>query len=492
MVNNTNRYENAQPRGTEVLRDMVRSMYLSDDAPNEQRLTAAHLHWKFYRNEHWQHNNDKLISFNYVRAFIDKVNTFFTGKKGFELNVEDLWGEVVPEEVEKALETAANYIWNKNKKKILIREILQMGSICGDSFIFMFPSKEERCIKFVLLDTRQVVPMFKDGDINQLMGYQVITPLEYNEQKYVVKVTEYTAEFVRTYFKRSTKRDAEIFNASTQEHDYGFIPVIHIKNRPAADSWNGIQDAQDIIKLNKIYNELGEDLRQIVDYYATPTTVITGGNASNLRRGIGEIWSGLPSDANVFNLTLGEDLTSGLNYTTVIKNAMHELGNVPENALGKMNHVSNTSAAAMHIMYEPLIECADEKWLSYGVGIEELTKKALELQKAFFPSHPLSGGIPEPGSEAFERYNITPVFTYGLPIDRTIQLTEADMELRNNIGSRREVMERLGKKNIPKLLEEIDADLEFTARETKALKPDVAEGKANKTGNAKENNPQEE
>ena len=37
-------------------------------------------------------------------------------------------------------------------------------------------------------------------------------------------------------------------------------------------------------------------------------------------------------------------------------------------------------------------------------------------------------------------------------------LNEAVIELQQRVGSRREIMERLGKKNIPKLLDEIEQD----------------------------------
>ena len=53
---------------------------------------------------------------------------------------------------------------------------------------------------------------------------------------------------------------------------------------------------------------MAEDIKNIIDYYAAPTTIVTGGTIGQLQKGVNQIWSGLPSDANVFNLGLGEDL----------------------------------------------------------------------------------------------------------------------------------------------------------------------------------------
>ena len=53
---------------------------------------------------------------------------------------------------------------------------------------------------------------------------------------------------------------------------------------------------------------------------------------------------------------------------------------------------------------------------------------------------------------------IEPVFAYGFPKDKMDELQRAQLELQMKLGSRREIMERMGKQNIPELLEEIDED----------------------------------
>ena len=53
---------------------------------------------------------------------------------------------------------------------------------------------------------------------------------------------------------------------------------------------------------------------------------------------------------------------------------------------------------------------------------------------------------------------IAPVFAYGFPKDKMDELQRAQLELQMKLGSRREIMERIGKQNIPELLQEIDDD----------------------------------
>ncbi len=456
-------------QGTTALRDFIRSTYVAGDIRNEERLLQYHLNWNFYRNRHWSENNHKLLSFNYIKAIVDKVNNFMAGKHGFNVNIVDLYGKEVDKKLEAAFESFTDYNWRKNRKGTKVQEILQMGSVCGDCFIFMEPDATEEFIKIKLLDSRTVVPIFNNGDYEDVLGYNVVTPLGINDKKYIQKVTEYTKGNVRIYFKRETKVDAELFEIYNYPNDLPFIPIVHIKNQAASESWNGYSDITDILKINKVYNEMSEDVKSIIDYYATPTTVVTGAAVADLKRGLNQIWSGLPSDANVFNLTLGEDLSASMNFLEMLKKSMFDFTGVPENVLGQIQHVSNTSAAALHIMYQPLIESADRKWLSYGDGFELMNEMCAYMFLVAFPSHTLTTGMP--AKEDLKRFRAVPMFTYGLPTDRTIQLNEADIEIRNGLGSRQEVMERLGKKNIPLIMTQVEDDLKYLKAKTEAISP---------------------
>ena len=70
-----------------------------------------------------------------------------------------------------------------------------------------------------------------------------------------------------------------------------------------------------------------------------------------------------------------------------------------------------------------------------------LLKKVLSLDKDFLSN-----------------CQVDPVFTYGFPKDKMDELQRAQIELNLKIGSRREIMERMGKQNIDELLKAIDDD----------------------------------
>lgn len=465
-------YTQTNKSGTEALRDFIRQRVYSGDPYIEDVLEKAHLYWKFYKGEHWAKNNKKLLSFNYVRAIIDKLNEFVVGKHGFEINIESVANKVVDKPIEEALEGLFMYNWRRNRLTRTLLDMLQMGGISGKVYVFLSVAESNDYVEYTVLDTRNVVPMYFNGDRGRVIGYQVHLPLSTNDKEYVVKVTEYTKESTRTYYKKDTDRNAEKFEVESVENALGFIPIVEVDNSPMSDKSSGQSDVEDIMKLNKVYNEMAQDLKQTIDYYSEPTTIITGATVGTLKRGIGQVWSGLPADANVFNLQLNNDMGATNNFLIMLRNAIFELGDVPEAVLSKVQHISNTSAAALYMLYYPIIQAADKKVITYGQGVEEINRMTLRFFEKDMKnvSHyaDVVTVLGENTTQAFRKYQAVPVFKYALPTDRLIALQEAQLEINMGIGSRREIMERLGKRNIPKLEEEIKQDNEYLKERTEA------------------------
>lgn len=468
-----NDYPNENQTGSEWLRQQVVAKIYSGDEFIVKKLADAQLYWMFYDNRHWKQNDDRLLSFNYCRALIDKVNTFFAGKNGFEMNVEDLYGDPVAEDLERAIENFLVYNWRKNQKGILFQKFLQMGGVTGDVYIFLYPNVAEMKIEYVLLDSRNTIPVFKDGDYSTVIKYKIVTPLVGNEKNYVSKIEEYEVGKKTIYYVKDTKPDAQKFEYVEQLYDFEFIPIIHIENIAMSDKYGGASDIKDIHKLNKFFNEMAEDVKDVVDYHAAPVTVITGGTVGNLKKGLGEIWSGLPSEAQVFNLELNGDMAASTNFLMMLRESMHDLSGVPQEVLSKVQHISNTSAAALNMLYQALVQAADKKALTYGDGLTRLHKYTMLMAVKYLTNHPLIKKLPAnaltDSVPFFNRYEAVPVFKYNLPVDRKSMLEELDIELRLQIASRREAMERLGKRNISNIEGQVAEDLKGNVQYQKDL-----------------------
>lgn len=447
---------------TNVLRSFVLQNIVQDNQWELDRITKYYLYWKFYDGMHYKDFNDGLLSFNYIQAFIDKVNMFLLGDEGFTFHVQSYYSTQVEKEVEKLAEELMMYHWAKSNKSILAYEILQMGGITGDVWLGVSWDEEEEFCKVSCYDSRQCFPRFVKGDYNKMESFLVRQPLDKTDsQPYRMFVTKFTKDTVDTWYQKDVALDESKITKYDREestNELGFIPVVHIKNRPNSAGYYGKSDANNILKINKVYNELNQQIKAIIDYHATPTTVITGASAKSLKRGLGQIWSGLPPEANVFNLGLDVDLSAVNQFTGTLKTAMHELSDVPENALGKIQAISNTSAAALQITYHPLIQQANIKAMTYGEGITKINKMILQVLEKVNPEDERLVELKELSPRFLQEMKVVPVFPYGFPKDRTDELNRAQMEINMKLASRREIMEKLGKQNIPELLEEIDKD----------------------------------
>ena len=463
------RYWNVDSRplseATNVLRSFVLQNIVQDNQWEIDRITKYYLYWKFYEGMHYKDFNDGLLSFNYVRAFIDKVNMFLLGDEAFTFHVKSYYTAQIDTEIEKQVEELMMYHWGKSDKLELAYEILQMGSITGDCWLGVqwMPDENDRFVKVVVYDSRQCFVTFENGDYNKMQAFLVRQSLDRqaNPNGYALYVQRWTKEKVETWYQK----DVSIEESKVEKHEhteqpnkYGFIPVVHIKNRPNSAGYYGKSDANDILKINKVYNEMMQQLKAVIDYHVTPTTVITGASAKSLKKGLGQIWSGLPAEANVFNLGLDVDLSATINYVKDLKNAMHELSDIPENALGKIQAISNTSAAALQITYHPLIQQANLKAMTYGEGICKVNRMILRILEVEDPKNERLRAIKKAVPKYLSELHIEPVFCFGFPKDKMDELQRAQMELQMKLGSRREIMERLGKQNIQELMQEIDDD----------------------------------
>jgi hypothetical protein len=478
-INVNERLRNYLEHGTQELRTFLASNVVSNSNHELNRIEQYYLYWKFYEGKHYRDFNHTMLSFNYVRAFIDKIISFLMGTNGVSFNVESLYNENVPDDKKVPLEELILFQWRKNNLSLTIHEILQMGSICGDVWVMPTWDAENRYVKINVLDSRQSFPIFENGDFNKLVGFQVRQVLQndYNiikrtgKHDYRMFVTYYTKDTIETWFQtgaeilrpkvnfyEKNKFDNDVHEYKKTVNPLGFIPIVHIKNKPNSASYFGRSDAQDILKLNKVYNELTQELKGIIDYYATPTTVVTGATIKNMKRGLGNIWSGLPPEANVFTLGLDADLSSMTAFLDKLKMGMHELSDVPENVLGKLQAISGTSAAALQLTYQPLVQQADIKSLTYGEGIAEINEMILRILFKFDKNNKRLSGFKLDDFMDSGDYRIYPKFSYGFPSDRMSILQEAQVEQQLGITHREAIMKRLGINNIPDALNKIRAE----------------------------------
>jgi hypothetical protein len=260
----------------------------------------------------------------------------------------------------------------------------------------------------------------------------------------------------------------------------GEIPVVHICNSPASGSPWGLSDVQDIISLNRQYNETATDIVDIVNYHAAPITVVIGAKPSQLEKGANRVWSIGNKDVKVENLESNVDLQYSIEVLAMLKRAMHEMTGVPESALGESQPISNTSGVALSIQYHPLMQKFELKKLQYGKGLKKINELALRTLFIFEPAatmyNPLTEGIKQPDQVDFVDPSdplayVTDIdWPSPLPVDKLIKLNEIQAMMAMSLESRRGALKELGEQFPDEKLMEIFDELTDDAQRDGALR----------------------
>lgn len=444
------------------------------------RLNRYSLNWAMYLGHHWGYRREQgemQIAVNYYRAFIDYLARFTFGN-GVHFRSPKYTEGIIPDRLAR--------IWEiDNDKMRVLFEMAQTGGITGDCFVkvaYEEPWEDSigrphpGRVRLLPLNPAFCFPEFHPHDRSRLLRFKQKyrfwgTSLEGTRQ--VFTYTEIlTDDVIEEYI------NDELIDS--RPNPLGLIPVVHIPNIPVSGSPWGLSDAQDIITINRSYNEISTDIADIINYHAAPVTVIVGAKASNLEKGAKKVWGGLPKDSQVFNLEGGAaGIQGALQYLEMLKRSMHELMNIPESALGQSQPISNTSGTALAVQFQPLMNRWVQKTAQYGVGIETINELALLTLAIKEPETmkwnpevdgPLAEGqlqVVDPSDPmAFVTYTHFPP---PLPLDKIVMLNELAQKMSMGLESKEGALRALGEEFPLEKLQEIRKELQEDALAEGAL-----------------------
>lgn len=434
------------------------------------RLNRYSLNWAMYLGHHWgyrRETGEMQIAVNYYRAFNDFLARFTFGK-GVHFRSPKATEAIVPDRLERVWEV------DNDKMRVLL-EMAQQGGITGDVFVkvaYEEPWEDSARgfhpgrVRILPMNSSFCFPEFHPHDRTRLLRFKQKyrfwgTSLEGTRQ--VFTYTEIlTDDVIEEYI------NDELIDS--RPNPLGVIPVVHIPNVPVSGSPWGLSDAHDIITINRAYNEISTDVADIINYHASPVTVIIGAKASNLEKGAKKVWGGLPKDSQVFNLEGGASGIDGaLKYLELLKRSMHELMNIPETALGQVQPISNTSGVALSIQYQPLMNRYSQKVAQYGKGIEKINELIIRNLAFKEPQtlsyNPEEDGPIKPGQlEVLDPNDPITYMNYvqfppPLPLDKLILLNEIQTKLGMGLESKEGALRILGEEFPEEKLEEIRQEL---------------------------------
>mgnify|MGYP001034847710 CR=1 FL=1 len=443
------------------------------------RLNRYAINWAFFLGHHWAYRREPgeaMLTFNYVRALVNfHINFCFA--RGVTFQSAKQYEHIVP--------ALLNRIWETdNNKQQILREIGQQGAVSGDMFVkvaydppFTDPAGNYHPgrVRILPINSSFVFPEWHPHDRERMVRCKIkyrfwSTSLEGTRQ--VFTYTEVLTDDVIEEYVNDDLIDR-------RPNPLGMIPIVHAPNLTVSGSPWGLSDCQDIIPLNRQFNETATEIADIIAYHAAPVTIITGAKASNLEKGPKKVWGGLPKDANVFNLENGVDLSGPMSFLELLKRAMHEMTGVPETALGQIQPVSNTSGVALSIQWQPAVNRREEKLTNVTQLLQKVNELALRTLFLYEPEtlkyDPTTDGIIREGQPT--EIDPTDPLVYRticewpdpLPVDNLIKLNEIQAKMALGLESKRGALRELGVEFPDEKMQEIFEELVLDAKEQGAL-----------------------
>lgn len=350
------------------------------------RLKRYEEHWRFYNGIHWSFSREEgepLVTANYARTIVNKKAAWVIGK-----------GMITetPLALRKITKPVLQRVWKDNDEDKLLSEMATTGSVTGDIPVMIVhqkptaleqqlnPNSKGR-IRIRLLQPHQVFPTWNPLNLEELIHVRIVTevptyqPIPPQDRKPATMAglgVVQKRKYVEDIYKDKIIVGWEDGEKTESKNDLGEIPFVHIPNEKFPGEFWGKSDLDDVIDIQREFNEKLTDISDIVNYHAAPVTIITGAKAKQLEKGPKALWSGLPADAKVFNLQLGGDLGVSYKYLEFVRQLMLDISNVPEGSFGRIQNISNTSAAALQVQFQPLVEATKRKQDNLIAGIQKI------------------------------------------------------------------------------------------------------------------------
>jgi len=434
------------------------------------RLARYKRNWRFYRGEHFEVrtiDGQRKLAINYCRPIINKSVDWLFGS-GFKITTPPGNENIVP---------LLDMVWRANDRDKMLWEHGQMGAVTGDAFLYI--TVEDRGVdgKPLPLDQQKIVirninssyvhPIYDESDEREMYAVLIQFPTVFNSSDRPLRaMTLRSGRPLGLYSIIITRREVvEYWNrdeipGSRRKNFLGRIPVVHTRNIPIASSFFGESDIDDIIPLNEHINEAANDIDSIIKYHSAPTTLIFGARAQQLEKSPNQVWSGLPEKARVENLGLEGELEAAVNHLKFLKLSLHEISNTPENSLGSIQEISNTSAAALEVTYLPLIEKTRRKYTTYGSSIVQANEIVLQILDQRFGVK-----IGEQIQDKTRMYETGIEFNSPLPRDEKLVVDMLVAKMEQGLESRAGALRTLGVKDVKRRMLEILADQRQTLAE---------------------------
>ncbi len=323
---------------------------------------------------------------NLARKTVD-IGAFYLFGKGIDIELGDeeqrtgeSGGEPPAEDwLEKAIDASGGVA--------LLLEWATSGSVAGDAYLRLYPANPlegEVYPRIVMLDGANVDVQTDPVDYNKPTRFLIEFVTVDTE---TAKATNHRHRIEREgngwliVEEESGTQGNTWVEVSREAWPYPFAPIVHAKNLSAPHSYYGRSDIEgDVLGINDAISFVVSNINRILRVHGHPQLYIAGqGSGSEIDRAIDNVLYFPNPEAKVGATPYIDDLKSHFEQLQKLRDAYHELTQIPEITTGKTENLGQLSGLALQILYGPLVQLINVKRIFYGEALRRAAFALLTL-----------------------------------------------------------------------------------------------------------------
>lgn len=372
---------------------------------------------RFYRGDQWGADEPAGASQrtdNYCAVIVDSISSLpFDEAPEIHCPTDDPSDEELELKAE-AKERLILRVWEDNDYEVQFDEWSKTSSTYGDGFIkgpWAEKNKKGKWeIKFAnVQNPGQIRPIYADTGFKKLLGFIdtnrislkkaidlygdaaesrgvkiFASPNDATQSRddvstYVpmVDVDEYWTDEIMAVFVNDKL-------VSYFKHNWGFVPLYHVKNIFIPNHPFGKSDLEDILDPQKMHNRVNNDLANLLKWISTVN--LWGKNIEGMQAlvaGLSRIYS-VPEDGEIHAFEKPGDPYVTNTFVQQRRSAVIELSGVSE-AMMSTSQLSASSGRALAMAFQGTIRKLKPRIKRFASSLQELNRNILQLYEIYYP-----------------------------------------------------------------------------------------------------------
>jgi len=397
-----------------------------------ERLRCYRERLDFYHGRQWEgreRRGERRLTFNYARAFIDKVTSYLMSGVSFAVDAVDSSDEAKARRAEAAL----RQVYEENNLEQLDLETEIDCAVLGDAAYKVTWDNEAKRVRVTAPDIQGIYAWWLGDDTSGVwrVASRYSLTAEESQLIYGVNPRGKAATVVELWTDGGFELYLDDSLIEQKSNPYGFIPFVIYPNLREPKQFWGISDLEAIRESQQELNRAMSQLSRILELSGNPIAVLENvEEAEDIAVRPGAVWN-IPEDAKAYLLDLlqGGGVRLHIDYINLLYRILHDISESPRAAFGGTER--DLSGVALEIELNPLMHKVRRKRLIRTAAYNRRNRMILKLLEKY-------------KGESFGDNRLRVIWSPVLPQDLSRLVANEQVLVQSGIHSRRGAMEEVG------------------------------------------------